>query len=176
MEYYKEKNDLNSNGQWESFTGYLGPKSNKDTEKIFWSSDEPSTIGRQRGCDVISGPVSCLKPNVMINTEVDVWDLFIGDEMLTLVADKTNLRIRSTREKLSTSEKYTANRGKYTWYGETNPVELRAYFGLLYAQGIPDRIFIKQIFSSLNILISYLEQQCLRIECSFCMPIYHLIL
>ena len=32
MENYKEINDLNSNGQWESFTGYLGPKSNKDTE------------------------------------------------------------------------------------------------------------------------------------------------
>ena len=56
--------------------------------------------------------------------------------MLTLVADKTNLRIRSTCEKLSTLEKYTANCGKYTWYGETNPVELQAYFGLLYARGL----------------------------------------
>ena len=55
---------------------FLGPKSNKDTEKILWCSDEPSTIGRQRGCDVISGPVSCLKPNIVINTEVDVWDLY----------------------------------------------------------------------------------------------------
>ena len=136
MENYKEINYLNSNGQWESFTGYLGPKADKATKKIFWCSDEPSTIGRQRGCDVITGPVSCLKPNIVVNSELDAWDLFISDEMLTLVADKTNLRIDSTRAKLATSEKYTANPSKYTWYGETDPVELRAYFGLLYARGL----------------------------------------
>ena len=170
-DYYREINYLNSNGQWESFTGYLGPKSNKDTEKIFWCSDEPSTIGHQRGCDVLSGPVSCLKPNIVINTEVDAWDLFIGDEMLTLVADKKNLRIRSPREKLSTSEKYTAHRGKYTWNGETNPVELRAYFGFLYARGLLGQ---NLLFTEHSHFI--VEQQCLRIECSFCMPIYHLIL
>ena len=43
-----DKKILNKGGCWETFVGYLGPKSNEVREKIFWSIDVPSCSGRQR--------------------------------------------------------------------------------------------------------------------------------
>ena len=52
---YDEITYLNKDGCWETFVGSLGPKSNKATKKIFWSSDVHSCSGRQRQCDIIPG-------------------------------------------------------------------------------------------------------------------------
>ena len=133
---YKPVTYLNSNGEWEEFTGYLGPKSNPNTEQILWSSKAPSLIGRQRACDVVAAPVSCLRPNILINCESDTWDLFIDHDMLHLTADKTNLRIKSTVSKIKKSDTFKKNPDKYTWLSETDPVEIRAYFALAYTRGL----------------------------------------
>ena len=76
---YKEINYLNGRGEWETFTGYLGPKSNKNTPKIVLSSDQPRNVGRQRTCDVITGPVGQLKPGVVVESEIQAWKQFIDN-------------------------------------------------------------------------------------------------
>ena len=45
----------------EIFMGHLGPKSNPQTEKIFWTSTPPSSSGRDRECDIIDGPIKSLR-------------------------------------------------------------------------------------------------------------------
>ena len=48
---------VNRNGNFERFTGYLGPKTNKNTKTISWESEFPSVTGRQRTCDTIHRPI-----------------------------------------------------------------------------------------------------------------------
>lgn len=43
---------LNGEGKWKTLTGYLGPKKDKNTKTITWTSHFPLQ-GRQRTCDVI---------------------------------------------------------------------------------------------------------------------------
>ena len=87
---------LNKDGCWETFVGYLGPKSNKATKKIFWSSDVPSCSGRQRQCDIIpGGKNSILLGRVKrIETTEDAFDLLFDEEMFSLTESKTNEKIR----------------------------------------------------------------------------------
>ena len=39
---YDPIHDINGNGHWETLTGYLGPKTDKKTETITWTSTLPS--------------------------------------------------------------------------------------------------------------------------------------
>ena len=55
---------VNRNGNFEAFTGYLGPKANKNTKPISWDSEFSSVARRHRTCDTIHRPVSCLLPNI----------------------------------------------------------------------------------------------------------------
>ena len=146
---YKEINYINVNGDWDEFTGHLGPKSKRDTETITWCNNPPSTVGRQRSCDVITSPVSTLKPEIIITSELDAWHYFIDDDMLTFVADNTNIRIAETVSKIRDSDSYIANPDKYTWLADTDPIEHRAYFGLAYARGL-----LGQNLHSINLLFS----------------------
>ena len=54
---YDQIHYINGQGQWQTLTGYLGPKSKDDTKKITWTSVLPQTNGQQRRCDVITGRV-----------------------------------------------------------------------------------------------------------------------
>ena len=54
---------VSGKGQFEEFTGYLGPKRNKNTKTLSWGSKFPSVTGRQRGCDTVYQPRSCLLLN-----------------------------------------------------------------------------------------------------------------
>ena len=60
---YKEIVYMNKDGVLEEFCGYLGPKKDKNTKKIWWSSEHLVATGRQRKCDTISGRISSLSPN-----------------------------------------------------------------------------------------------------------------
>ena len=51
---------VNRNRNFERFTCYLGLKTNKNTKTISWDSEFPSVTGRQRTCDTIHRPISCL--------------------------------------------------------------------------------------------------------------------
>ena len=55
--------NVNRHGNFETFTGYLGPKTNKNTKTISWNSEFLSITGRQRTCGTIHRPISCLLLN-----------------------------------------------------------------------------------------------------------------
>ena len=80
---------LNKDGCWET-------KSNKATEKIFWSSDVPSCSGRQRQCDIIPGGKNSilLGRAKRIETTENGFDLLFDEEMFSLTESKTNEKIR----------------------------------------------------------------------------------
>ena len=59
---------MNKDGVLEELCCYLGPKKNKNTKKIWWSTEYPVATGRQRKCDTISGRISCLAPNLRAKT------------------------------------------------------------------------------------------------------------
>ena len=100
----------------------------------------PASVGCQRSRDGITSPVSTLKPDIVITSEIDAWHYFIDDDMFTLVANNTNIRISETVSKIKDS---------HTWLSETDTVELRAYFGLAYARGL-----LGQNLHSVNLLFS----------------------
>ena len=88
---------VNRNGNFETFTGYLGPKTNKNTKTISWDSEFPSVTGRQRTCDTIHRSISCLLPNTKasnIETFDGTFHLFFDDEIMDMVVHNTNNKIR----------------------------------------------------------------------------------
>lgn len=105
IENYAENIYLNCSEDWEDITGYLGPMKNPKTEKNIWTNETPSLVGRQRACDVITSPVACLQSNIDITSEMDAFDLFIDREMIDLLVDKTNIRIRDRTEKIKIAKK-----------------------------------------------------------------------
>ena len=51
---------VNKNGNFETFTEYMGLEKDPKTEKLYWVSDPPNDVGRQRACDTVKGRVSCI--------------------------------------------------------------------------------------------------------------------
>ena len=77
---------INVNGHWESLTGYLGPKTDKKTKTITWTSTLPSQTGRQRRCDAITEQISCLKGAARnVTSEEGCFDFFFSDDMFELI-------------------------------------------------------------------------------------------
>ena len=76
---YNETTYLNKDGCWETLIGYLGRKSNKATQKIFWSSDicpggkHSILLGREKHLETIE----------------DAFDLLFDEEMFSLIESKT---------------------------------------------------------------------------------------
>ena len=52
-ECYDDIHFINGKRQWETLTGYLGPKTNKNTKTVTWTSDFPTQVW-QRACDNIN--------------------------------------------------------------------------------------------------------------------------
>ena len=97
---------VNRNGNFETFTGYLGPKTNKNTETIWWESEFPSVTGRQRTWYTIHWPISCLFWNTKasnIETFDDTFDLFFHDEIMDMIVHNTSNKIRETLSRLRNS-------------------------------------------------------------------------
>ena len=95
---------LNGKGHFEVFTGYLGPKSNKNTKPISWESDFPSISGRQRACDTVFQPRSCLLPNTKAVNDVrsfaNTFHLFFDEHIMDVIVNKTNTKIANTLSRL----------------------------------------------------------------------------
>ena len=73
-------------------TGYLGPKTNKNTKAITLTSDF-LTQGRQRACDIINignNPGTLLGAARNIDIIKDVLNLLFDDQMLDLLVSETN--------------------------------------------------------------------------------------
>ena len=71
---------LNINENFQTLTGYLGPKTNRNTKFEF-----VSVTCRQRTCDTIHRPISCLLPNTKpsnIESFDDTFHLFFDDEIM----------------------------------------------------------------------------------------------
>ena len=73
---YKEIVNINTDGVLEEFCGYLGPKKDKNTKKIWWNSEHSVATGRQRKCDTISARISYLAPNSRANNIETTEDTF----------------------------------------------------------------------------------------------------
>ena len=128
---------INGNGHWETLTGYLGPKTDKKSETITWTSTLPSQTGRQRRCDVITAQILCLKSAARnVTSEEDCFDLFFSDDMFELITSNTNKRIDEHRDKLRTFKEHIFNGSKYTWLKQATKVELKAFIGLVYFRGL----------------------------------------
>ena len=52
--FYETINYLNGKGNFEEYIGYLDPKNNEKTKKIFWTSEWTITEGRQGRFDTIT--------------------------------------------------------------------------------------------------------------------------
>ena len=148
---YDEITHLNKDGCWETFVGYLGPKSNKAIEKIFWSSDVLSCFGRQRQCDIIpDGKHWVLLGRAKhIETIKDAFDLLFDEEIFFLIESKTNEKIRKRTETLTNLKEHLFESSRYPWIKPKNIFELRALIGLLYFRGL-----FGMNHHSLNILFS----------------------
>ena len=59
---------VNKHGNFETFTGYMRPVKDLRTKKVYWVSDPPNDVGRQRACDTVKGRVSCILPNTAAKT------------------------------------------------------------------------------------------------------------
>ena len=83
---------LNSEGNFETFKGYFGPKSNKSMKIIIWDSETPAIGGRS--CDVINNHPGTLRGKALrIETIQDAFSYFFHDKMFKLLLTKTNEKI-----------------------------------------------------------------------------------
>jgi len=113
----------------ETLTGYLGPKSKATTEKIFWTNEPYTHVGRQRACDVITDNVSTIRRNTKRADSIrDVFELFMDEDMITLIVHKTNLKIDEIIKNLPETIK---SNSKYGYKKQTDAIEIHALFGLM---------------------------------------------
>ena len=128
---------INGNGHWETLAGYLGPKTDKKTETITWTSTLPSQTGRQRRYDVITEQISCLKGAARnVTSEEDCFDFFFSDGMFELITPSTNKRIDAHLEKLRTFKGHTFNSSKYAWLKQIPKEEFKAFIRLVYFRAL----------------------------------------
>ena len=129
---------MNKDGILEELCGYLGPKKDKNTKKIWWSSEHPVATGRQRKCDTISGRISCLAPNSRANNIENIEDtfhLYFDNDIMDKIVDCTITRINETIARWQRNDTFNES-SKYTWIKKTDRVEIDALFGLMYFRGI----------------------------------------
>ena len=129
---------MNKDGVLEEPCGYLGPKKDKNTKKIWWSSKHPVANGRQWKCDTISGRTSCLAPDSRANNIENIEDtfhLYFDNDIMDKIVDCTNTRINETIARLQRSDNFNES-SKYSWVKKTDRVEIDALFGLMYFRGI----------------------------------------
>ena len=130
---YDDLHYVNRQGNRDTLTGYLGPKSSKNTETIHWRSN-PNLRGRQRSWDIINiddipGSVDGLARD--IETIENAFDLLFDDEMFTLMVTQTNMNIEDKIRKLQIFES-----SKYTYLKTTDAFEIRAFIGFIYLCGL----------------------------------------
>ena len=116
----------------------MGPVKDPKTEKVYWVSDPPNDVGRQRACDTVKGRGSCMLPNTAAKTaetHEDIFGLFFDSDIMNIIAEKTNLRIQDTIDSLSAKHNIGES-DKYSWIKTTDIIELKALFGLMYFRGL----------------------------------------
>ena len=77
----------------------LGPKKNKNTNKIWWTSEHAVATCRQQKCHTISGRISCLAPNSRANNIENIentFNLYFDNDIMDKIVNCTNTRIIET--------------------------------------------------------------------------------
>ena len=98
---------------------YLGPTKEKNTKKIWWSSEHSVTTGGQQKCDTISGRIRCLPPNRANNIEniedkiMYNFHLYFDNDIMDKTAEYKNTRINETIVRLQRSDNFNES-SQYT--------------------------------------------------------------
>ena len=133
-ECYDDIHFINRKGQWEKLTGYLGPKTNKNTKAISWTSDFP-TQGRQRACDIINigdNPGTLLGAARNIDTIENKLNFLFDDQMLDLLVSETNNFIERKLQTLKIFKEHLFETSKV----KTSPFEMHTRIGFIYVRGL----------------------------------------
>ena len=113
-------------------------KTKQKNKKIFCTSEQPGTTGRQRRCDPITERMSCLVQNTKaaeIEKTKENFHLFFDENILNKIADHTKNRIKDTITRLqrvesySKSISYNKSKDKYTWVKVVDKTKLDPLFG-----------------------------------------------
>ena len=62
--------------------------------------------------------------------------VFFDDEIIKIIVDHTNSKIKDTISHLKKSPKFVENLSKYPQVKETDIIEINALFGLMYLRGL----------------------------------------
>ena len=111
----------------------MGPVKSPKTEKVYWVSNPPNDVERQRTCDTVKGRVRCILPNNAVKTEEShegIFSLFFDSNIMNIIAAKTSFRIQDTIYPLSVKHNICES-DKYSWIKNTDITELKAIFGLM---------------------------------------------
>ena len=98
---------MNKDGVLEELCGYLGPKKDKNTKKVWWSSKHPVATGRQQKYDTTSGRISCLAPTSRaynIENIEDTFHSYFDNDIMDKVVDCKNTSINETIARLQRSD------------------------------------------------------------------------
>ena len=121
----------------EVLLGYLGPKSNPNTQKIFWTSTPPTSVGRQSATNIIKGPCHELRYTQNLTDELSVFESLFDDEIKERIILCTNRKIDSIVKQLKEKKlkKFDSSKNNY-WKKPLDKIELRAFIGLIYFRGL----------------------------------------
>ena len=97
----------------------------------------PCSTGHQCACDTIHCPTSCSLPNTKVK-DVTLFDvafhLFFYEQVIVIkkvTVNKTNSKIFQSLSCFLEKPEFVES-DKYSWIGESDPVELNALFRLMY--------------------------------------------
>ena len=144
---------VNKHGNFETSTGYMGQVKDLETENVYWVSDPPNDIGRQRACDTVKGRVSCILPDTAEKTAEShehIFGLFFDSDIINIFAKNTNRRIQDTIDPLSV-KRYIGKSDKYSWIKTTDITALKALFGLVYFVIVNIIIIINHVLDNTNL-------------------------
>eukprot|EP00112_Aurelia_sp_Birch-Aquarium-sp1_P024842 Seg801.3 transcript_id=Seg801.3/GoldUCD/mRNA.D3Y31 product="hypothetical protein" protein_id=Seg801.3/GoldUCD/D3Y31 len=136
----------------ELFTTIMGSKTDKNAERITWTSNHPFHAGRTDAANLIynrSGPTALARAAV---DNISTWSLFINEIMISDMLLRTNQRIDQIIERLPhvrESDKYT-HMGHPAKYGVlyrsiSESVDRYTYYSLMQAgkpHGAPNQYYI----------------------------------
>ena len=108
-------------------------RTNDKEETIKWRNYKTARRGRQ-GAENVLGSEGGVMPNAAnAKTPGECFNLFFTEEVIGLLVERTNANIKKILEALDVTEESLK---KWTHLRETNAVELKAFFGLMYARGL----------------------------------------
>ena len=137
-ENYDDLHFINGEGKWETLTGYLGPRKDKNTKTITWTSNFPLQ-GRQRACDVLPFGEKCATlfgPANNIDSIEDSFNLLFDAQMFDLLLRETNACIQKKLDTLRATKEHLFQSSKYPYLAENSPLEMRALIGFMYFRGL----------------------------------------